>query len=133
MRALIDMSKFFKKLLCSRVSALLITPFFLTACTSVHIPKPDQGRLIGTAGMSQIEGSAGSGISNWATITGYGTSDSYGATAFHSHVALDDFSMRSTGAAIGVKNRLELSYARQSFDMGDIGPTVGLGLSLIHI
>jgi hypothetical protein len=87
---------------------------------------PDRGRLLATGGVSQVEGTGGAGLSNWATITGYGSRDSWGATAFHTRAALDDFDLRVTGAAMGVNNRVEVSYARQSFDTGDTGPVLGL-------
>ncbi|MGJ8560518.1 MAG: DUF3034 family protein [Litorimonas sp.] len=93
----------------------------------VKIPSPDKGRLLATGGVSQVEGAGGSGLSNWATITGYGSRDSYGVTAFHTRAYLDDFDMQVTGIAVGAGNRIELSYARQTFDTGETGPKLGLG------
>ena len=87
---------------------------------------PDRGRLLSSAGVSQVEGASGAGLSNWATITGYGSRDSYGATAFSSHVELEGFDMQASGAAVGIKNRVELSYAHQSFDLRDGGVADGL-------
>lgn len=98
----------------------------LSACANSSLPSPDKGRLLATGGVSQVEGAGGSGLSNWATITGYGSSDSYGATAFHTRAKLNDFDLEVTGAAIGAGNRIEISYARQTFDTGDTGPKLGL-------
>ena len=99
---------------------------WLSACAVPGIGAPDRGRLLGTGGVSQVEGASGAGLANWATITGYGSRDGYGATGYVSHVALDDFSMQSGGAAVGIRNRVELSYARQSFDMGEHAAALGL-------
>lgn len=90
------------------------------------IPSPDQGRLLATGGVSQIEGAGGSGLSNWATISGYGSRDSYGVTAFHTRAHLNDFDMNVNGIAVGAGNRVEISYARQTFDTGETGPRLGL-------
>lgn len=97
-----------------------------TGCSSKNLVKPDQGRLIGSAGMNQIEGSGGSGLANWATISGYGTRDSFGVSAFHSQVILKDFSLQSSGGSVGIVDRVELSYARQKFDLEDEGRNLGL-------
>jgi hypothetical protein len=102
----------------------------LSACAlrdaPAYISSPDQGRLLATGGVSQVEGAGGSGLSNWATITGYGSRDSYGVTAFHTRAYLNDFDMQVSGVAVGASNRVELSYARQSFDTGETGPKLGL-------
>ncbi|GLQ20712.1 hypothetical protein GCM10007854_16670 [Algimonas porphyrae] len=98
----------------------------VTGCAMADLARPDQGRLLATGGVSQVEGTGGAGLASWATITGYGSRDSYGATAFHSRAALDDFDLQVTGAAVGVGNRIELSYARQTFDTGATGPKLGL-------
>ena len=94
----------------------------LSGCAFGGMKAPDQGRLLSSAGVSQIEGTSGAGLSSWATITGYGSRDSYGATAFASHVELKNFDMQATGGAIGFKNRVELSYAHQKFNLNDAGP-----------
>lgn len=105
-------------LLCACVSP--------SACAVGNVSSPDKGRLLATGGVSQVEGAGGSGLSNWATITGYGSRDSYGVTAFHTRAHLDDFDMDVNGVAIGAGNRVEISYARQTFDTGDTGPKLGL-------
>ena len=37
---------------------------------------PDQGKLLATGGVSQVEGAGGGGLVPWALITGYGSVDS---------------------------------------------------------
>lgn len=87
----------------------------------------DQGKLIATGGVTQIEGAGGSGLTTWALITGYGTERGIGVNAHHTFVALDDFKLNSTGVAVGFFDRLELSATRQWFDTGTAGARLGLG------
>ena len=87
----------------------------------------ESGRLLATAGVIQIEGSGGGGLVPWATITGYGTRDAIGANAHTTSVFLPDFALHSAGAAVGLYDRVELSYAHQWFDTGDTGKRLGLG------
>tara|TARA_R110002110_G_scaffold3550_4_gene18147 strand:- start:411 stop:1325 length:915 start_codon:yes stop_codon:yes gene_type:complete len=86
----------------------------------------DSGRLLATSGVSQVEGAAGGGLAPWATITGYGTDDSIGANVHGTYVRLPDFALKSGGLSVGLFNRVELSYTRQTFDLGKTGPKLGL-------
>ncbi len=90
-------------------------------------PFADQGRLLGTGGITSIEGAGGGGLTPWALITGYGTEDAIGVTANGTAVRLPDFTLVTTGAAVGIHDRLELSYAHQWFDTGNTGRALGLG------
>ena len=74
---------------------------------------PDQGKLLLTGGVSQIEGAGGGGLVPWATISGYGTRDSFGANAHLTYVNTSDFRLYSYGVAVGVFDRVELSLDRQ--------------------
>jgi hypothetical protein len=42
-------------------------------------------------------------------------------------VPLPDYTLQTTGVAVGLFDRLELSYAWQSFDTQDVGAALGLG------
>lgn len=79
-------------------------------------------RLAATGGVMQIEGSAGGGIVPWAVIAGLGSRDEIGASAFCTQVEPADFELRSCGMAVGLYDRVELSFARQSFDLGTTVP-----------
>ncbi len=79
------------------------------------------GRLLATGGATQVEGSAGGGIVPWAVISGYGTEDENGVTGFGTRVATQDFTLNTVGVAAGFHNRLELSYAQQSFKLDSLG------------
>lgn len=81
----------------------------------------DQGKLLATGGVSQLEGAGGGGITPWALITGYGSRDSWGATAFATAVRTQDYGLDSVGVALGWRDRLELSLAQQHFK-GSLAP-----------
>lgn len=85
------------------------------------------GKLLLTGGVSTVEGSGGGGLATWATTTGYGTGEGVGGNLHGTLVSLPDFELRSWGAAVGLYDRVELSYARQSFDTQDAGAALGLG------
>lgn len=87
----------------------------------------DSGRLLATAGVSQIEGAGGGGLVPWALITGYGTRDAIGANAHYSVVALPNFTLQTVGVAAGFFDRVELSAERQAFDTHSTGGSLGLG------
>ncbi|WP_415643292.1 DUF3034 family protein [Sphingomonas antarctica] len=85
------------------------------------------GKLLLTGGVSTIEGSAGAGLATWSMIAGNETEDGIGGKVHATGVALSDFELRTYGAAIGIRNRVEISYARQDFDTGKAGALLGLG------
>jgi hypothetical protein len=87
----------------------------------------DSGKLLATGGVSQVEGAGGGGLATWALITGYETEDGIGANAHYTYVHLSDFALQTGGVAIGLFDRLELSYARQAFDTRQAGAKLGLG------
>ena len=101
----------------------------ITAMLAAHTAATaqDAGRLLATSGVSQIEGAGGGGLVPWALITGYGTRDSVGANAHYTLGYLPDFTLHSTGASVGVLDRVELSYAHQWFDTRQVGAKLGLG------
>jgi hypothetical protein len=77
----------------------------------------DQGKFLLTAGFSQLEGAGGGGLVPLALITGYGSSDSWGANAHFTNIQLKDFQLRTYGAAVGALDRVEVSYTRHEFDV----------------
>lgn len=85
------------------------------------------GKLLLTGGVSSVEGAAGGGLASWALIAGNETDAGIGAKAHATYVALPDFDLTSGGVAVGIKDRVELSFARQSFDTRDAGAALGLG------
>jgi hypothetical protein len=87
----------------------------------------DDGKLLMTNGVSTIEGSAGGGLASWAVIPGMETDHGVGLSAFATGVGLRDFSLETHGIAIGLRNRLAVSYARENFDSLSAGTALGLG------
>lgn len=87
------------------------------------------GRLLLTQGVSQIEGSAGGGLTPWATIAGYGTRDEIGANFHSTEVRVQEYAVRAEGIAIGLFNRLELSYSKEVFNTLSAGEDLNLGHS----
>ena len=89
---------------------------FASVCaTAQTLPRPDEGKLTATGGVSQVEGAGGGGLVPWALITGYGSRDSYGANAHYTFVDLRDYSLGSYGVAAGFLDRFEVSFANQKF------------------
>ena len=86
----------------------------------------EDSKLLATGGVTQIEGSAGGGIVPWAVIAGYAQEDEIGATVFGTAVSTDDFKLNVVGAALGINNRYELSFAKQRFDLGPLQNNLGL-------
>jgi hypothetical protein len=91
------------------------------------VPLFDSGKLLATAGVTQIEGAGGGGLVPWALITGYGTRDAIGANTHYTLVYLSDYTLHSAGGAIGLYDRLELSYTHLAFDTRSTGKKLGLG------
>ncbi|WP_338479757.1 DUF3034 family protein [Pseudomonas trivialis] len=96
---------------------------FLIGCLAaltVQTAQADNGRLIATGGASSLEGAAGGGITPWAVLAGYGEQHEWGATAFATTVNLPDYRLDVAGLALAYDNRVELSFARQRFDLGTL-------------
>ena len=70
----------------------------------------------------EVEGSAGGGLTPWALIAGLGTDRQIGGSASCTRVEPDEFRLDICGLAIGIRDRLELSVARQRFDLGGVVP-----------
>ncbi len=101
----------------------------LLACTlTAHA---DRGKLLLTGGVSTIDGAAGGGLTPWAVTGSYATDGEIGGTAFVTGAKTQDYSLATYGAAIGFKDRVELSIARQDFDTkNNLAP---LGLPGLHL
>jgi len=92
----------------------------LLAMLLAPVAQARDGRLLATGGASQLEGAAGGGIVPWAVLAGYGTGDQDGGTAFYTRVDTGDYALDAYGVAYTFRNRLELSLARQRFDLGEL-------------
>jgi hypothetical protein len=85
------------------------------------------GKLLLTDGITTAEGSAGGGLATWSLIAGNETDAGIGGTASGTAAALPDFDLVAYGVALGLFDRIELSYAHQDFDTRAAGAALGLG------
>jgi hypothetical protein len=90
-------------------------------------PLADSARLLATGGVSQVEGAGGGGLVPWALITGYGSRDAIGASAHDTQIFLTNYNLNSVGAAVGLYDRVELSFDHLWFDTRSTGRALGLG------
>ena len=90
-------------------------------------PLRNGGKLLLTNGISSLEGASGGGLTPWAVIAGNETSDGIGLSVHGTVVEVKDYDYQSAGAAIGWRDRVEISYAHQDFNTNEIGLALGLG------
>ncbi len=87
-------------------------------------------KLLATGGVSQIEGTGGGGLVPWALITGYGTNEQIGASAFYTVAKTrDGYEIDTVGAAIGFYNRFEVSLSQTKFGLSDTVPHTSIKLN----
>ena len=98
----------------------------LLCLTMPALAHAGDGRLLATGGASMVEGCAGGGLVPWAVLSGYATREQVGATAFVTRLHLPDYRLDAHGAAFTWHNRLELSVARDRFDLGTLGKAIGM-------
>ena len=95
-------------------------------------------RLLATGGVMQIEGAGGGGLTPWALISGYGTDQQVGGSAFYTRAkTTGGFDIDSGGISVGLYNRLEVSLSQQKLGLSNTVPgesirmdTVGIKLRL---
>lgn len=97
---------------------LLAVPLVLGGMPVAHA---EHGKLQEAAGVMQFEGSGGGGLVPWATIAGGSSRDETAGTVFSTRVSVDDYQMNVWGAAIGMRDRIEVSAAHQTFDLSKLG------------
>lgn len=114
-------------LIRAAVAALLALTCVIAPASAEETPLIDGAKLLLTNGVTTIEGPSGGGLAAWSTIAGRETDRGVGISAHATLIELPDYGWRSYGAAIGIANRIELSYARQNFDTRDVGAALGLG------
>jgi len=85
-----------------------------------------EGRLLATGGATSLEGAAGGGIMPWAVLAGYGERGEWGTDVFATRVETGDYRLDVAGVAAAYGNRIELSYARQRFDLGTLARDLNL-------
>lgn len=116
-----------RSLLAAGLLAAMATPALAQPHRLIPSDLRWSGKLLLTGGVSSVEGAGGGGLSTWATTTGYGDNDGAGGNVHATVANLSDFKLTTYGAAVGLFDRLELSYARQQFDTQKAGAALGLG------
>ncbi|MBC7696936.1 MAG: DUF3034 family protein, partial [Bacteroidia bacterium] len=81
---------------------------------------PTSNKLLLTGGVSQVEGSAGGGLTPWAFIGGYGTNNEVGGNVHYTYVKSNDFKLDTYGFTLGFFDRVEFSVAQQEFDISNL-------------
>lgn len=112
-----------------RLSCAACAAFLLAVCASGAWAGEIEigGKLKLTHGVSALEGGAGGGLATWAVIAGNETNRGVGGEVHATHVDVSDYKLRAFGGAVGWRDRVELSVARQEFDTGPTGAKLGLG------
>lgn len=109
----------------TRIHLALATLFICTAAQA------QSGKLLLTGGVSSIDGAAGGGLTPWAVTGSYATEGQWGGTAFVTGVNTQNYGLRILGAALGFRDRVELSLAHQDLDANNnLAP---LGLPGLHL
>lgn len=112
----------------SAVAALALGALTLAGpCAAREMISFDGGKLVLTNGVTTIEGSGGGGLATWATIAGMGTKRAFGVSAHLTGAEFPDFRLDTHGIAFGIRDRVELAYARQNFNTRRVGAALGLG------
>jgi hypothetical protein len=89
-------------------------------------------RLLATGGVTQIEGAGGGGLTPWALISGYGTDQQIGASAYYTAIKSNGgFDIQSTGVSVGFYNRLEVSLSQQKLGLSDTVPGASIKLNTL--
>ncbi len=91
----------------------------------------ETGKLLLTGGVSSIDGAAGGGLSPWAVIGSNATDGEIGGSAYISTLGTKDYGFNFYGAAVGIKDRFELSIGQQ--DMDTRGTGTALGVPGLHL
>ncbi len=109
-----------KALLCRLVVACLIFSLAIAV-----MPSHAGSRILGTGGVSAIEGAAGGGLSPWAVLASTASEQEIGFTAAATRAWVDDYRLTVTGASLNIYDRAELSVARQTLDLETLGGELG--------
>jgi hypothetical protein len=97
----------------------------LAALAAPAVAIADEGKLLLTGAVNELEGAAGSGLVTWALITGYETRDGVGGNVHYTYANLGDYQVNAPGIAVGLFDRVELSYANIALGGGTAGSLNG--------
>ena len=116
-------AKFTKRV--HRLITMTLTCWLIATSSSINAYEVGS-RLLATGGVTQVEGSAGSGIVPWAVLSGYGQKDEWGGEVFATYVNTNNFDLTIAGVSVALNNRVELSVATQILGIDSIAQPLGL-------
>lgn len=91
-------------------------------------------KLLGTWGVTGVEGAAGGGLTPWALVAGSGSRDQIGATASATAVRTQGgYTLSVLGAAVGLYDTVELSAARWRFGLSDTVPGQAIRMDVLGV
>ncbi len=100
----------------------MIKPMSVVALACAALASPlahaDTGKLVLTGGVSSVDGAAGGGLTPWAVVGSNATAGEVGVSANVSRLSTQDYGLTTYGAALGYRERVEVSLAQQSFNAG---------------
>ncbi len=99
---------------------------FTTLASGAAAQVGETGKLRLTGGVNTVDGVAGGGLTPWAVIGSNASADQVGAAPFGTVVKSKDYQLGTAGAAVGIRDRVEVSFARQDFDTMATGTALGL-------
>lgn len=88
----------------------------------------NDGKLLATAGLSQIEGAGGGGIVPWATLSGYDSQDQISVSVALSQVDLEDYRLNVQAVSASFYDKFELSLGHQRFDLKTLGGDIKMNI-----
>lgn len=97
----------------SKPLSVLVSICVLLTCSQATA----NDKILGTPGVSQLEGSGGGGFVPWAQLGGYSDSHHLSLAGFCSRANVDDYSLRTCGVRGDFYDRVEVSYTEQEFDV----------------
>ena len=106
------------------IHLMLTAAIGLSLCL-VATPSFAGSRILGTGGVSAIEGAAGGGLSPWAVLTSTASEQEFGVTAAASRAWVDDYRLTVTSASLNIYDRVEVSVARQTLGLDTLGGELG--------
>ncbi|RZM81441.1 DUF3034 family protein [Pseudoalteromonas rubra] len=109
---------------------------FVLACGALCISTSGfagSGKLLATPGVSQVEGSAGGGIVPWAQLAGYASEEQWSLGGFCSRASVDDYRLDVCGIQANLFDRVELSYAEQTFAVPALNTDIEQSISGVKV
>lgn len=101
-----------------------------TLCIAAPAVADPGSRIWATGGVTTIEGSAGGGLVPWALLGSYASDEEWGGTLTLSRAKTDDYSLAVEGAGFNWRNRVEVTFARQTLDLDSLVFTLKNGFGL---